>query len=123
MTAGYPGNSTLPNEVRARVLATFRQTLDLYNQGSLDDVIVGCDFLLKMDPLFEPAKQLREKAKNPAAPVDLQALMTFAAQGAPPVEAPPAPAPADLSEARAALEGRDFRRASDLASAFSVRTC
>ncbi|HEU5163458.1 MAG TPA: hypothetical protein VFV54_09960, partial [Thermoanaerobaculia bacterium] len=118
MSAAYPGNSALPTEVRERVLATFRQTLDLYNQGSLDDVIVGCDFLLKMDPLFDPAKKLRDKAKNPAAPIDIQALMALAGSAAPP---PPAPAPAaaapDLSEARAALEARDYQRASDLASA------
>ncbi len=111
MTAAYPGNATLPNEVKARVLSTFRQTLDLYNQAQLDDVIVGCDFLLKMDPLFEPAKKLREKAKNPAAPIDIQDLMAIAQAGA-----PPAPA-ADLSEARAALDAREFQRASDLASA------
>ncbi|HEY0788049.1 MAG TPA: hypothetical protein VGE86_05350, partial [Thermoanaerobaculia bacterium] len=117
MTAAYPGNATLPNEVKARVLATFRQTLDLYNQVQLDDVIVGCDFLLKMDPLFEPAKKLREKAKNPASPVDIAELMALAAAAAPgpPPAAPAAPA-ADLSEAHAALAARDFQRASELAS-------
>ena len=119
MSAAYPGNSALPTEVRERVLATFRQTLDLYNQGALDDVIVGCDFLLKMDPLFDPAKKLREKAKNPAAPIDIQALSALASAGAPPPPAAPpaAPAPADLSEARAAFDARDYQRASDLASA------
>ena len=119
MSAAYPGNSALPTEVRERVLATFRQTLDLYNQGALDDVIVGCDFLLKMDPLFDPAKKLREKAKNPAAPIDVQALAAVASAGAPPAPAAPvaAPAPADLTEAREAFEARDYQRASDLASA------
>lgn len=117
MTAGYPGNATLPNEVKARVLSTFRQTLDLYNQVQLDDVIVGCDFLLKMDPLFEPAKKLREKAKNPAANVDLAELEAIAAAGAPPAPAAPAAASVDLSEAREALAARDFHRASELASA------
>jgi hypothetical protein len=123
VTAGYPGNGTLPSEVKARVLATFRQTLDLYNEAQLDDVVVGCDFLLKMDPLFEPAKRLREKAKNPAAPVDVKALMDVAAMAPPaPPLAPPAAAaapaaPADLAEARGALQARDFQRASDLASA------
>jgi tetratricopeptide (TPR) repeat protein len=116
VTAGYPGNQSLPNEVKARVLATFRQTLDLYNQAALDDVIVGCDFLLKMDPLFEPAKKLRDKAKNPSAPIDLNELMSIATGGAP---AAPPPSPVsgpDLSEARAALEGRDFQRAAEIAS-------
>jgi tetratricopeptide (TPR) repeat protein len=100
--------------VKARVLATFRQTLDLYNQVQLDDVIVGCDFLLKMDPLFEPAKKLREKAKNPASPVDIAELMAIAEAAAP--AAPPAARAVDLSGAQAALAARDFQRASELAS-------
>ncbi len=33
--------------------------------------MIGCDFILKMDPRFSPARRLLEKAKNPAADVDL----------------------------------------------------
>lgn len=128
MTNDYPGNSALPGEVKQRVLSTFRQTLDLYNQGLLDDVVVGCEFLLKMDPLFQPAKKLMEKAKNPASTVDVPSLMALVgpAPAAPPVAAPssgraaapasPSAAALSLSEARAALADREFQRAIDLTS-------
>lgn len=123
MTTEYPGNSALPGEVKQRVLSTFRQTLDLYNQGLLDDVVVGCEFLLKMDPLFQPAKKLLEKAKNPSSTVDVAALMALAGPApaaSPPPSAPASPPPADsgaaLSEARTALAGREFQRAVNLTS-------
>ncbi|HVR43545.1 MAG TPA: tetratricopeptide repeat protein [Thermoanaerobaculia bacterium] len=121
MSPDYPGNPALPPEVRQRVLATFRQTLELYDQALLDDVVVGCDFLLKMDPLFTPAKKLLEKARNPAAPVDLKGLMAIAKGGeraaaAPAAGAVPTPAAggADLTEARAALESGEYQLAVDL---------
>ena len=76
---GYPGNPSLPREVREKILSTFRHTLNLYHQGKTDDCLIGCDFILKMDPRFAPARKLMEKAKNPAADVDvaeLEALVT-----------------------------------------------
>ena len=63
----YPGNPSLPREVRDKILSTFRHTLNLYKEGKLDDCLIGCDFILKMDPRFIPARQLMEKAKNPSA--------------------------------------------------------
>ena len=61
----YPGNPSLPREVRDKILSTFRHTLNLYKEGKTDDCLIGCDFILKMDPRFAPARQLMEKAKNP----------------------------------------------------------
>ncbi len=75
----YPGNPSLPREVREKILSTFRHTLNLFNQGKTDDCLIGCDFILKMDPRFVPARKLLDKAKNPAANVDvaeLEALVT-----------------------------------------------
>jgi len=75
---GYPGNPSLPKEVRDKILSTFRHTLNLYKEGKTDDCVIGCDFILKMDPRFAPARQLMDKAKNPAAAVevaDLEALV------------------------------------------------
>jgi tetratricopeptide (TPR) repeat protein len=77
--ATYPGNPSLPREVREKILSTFRHTLNLYHQGKSDDCVIGCDFILKMDPRFGPARKLMEKAKNSAADVDvaeLEALVT-----------------------------------------------
>jgi tetratricopeptide (TPR) repeat protein len=75
----YPGNPSLPREVRDKILSTFRHTLNLYKEGKADDCVIGCDFILKMDPRFSPARQLMEKTKNPAAGVDVGALEAIVA--------------------------------------------
>ena len=75
----YPGNPSLPKEVRDKILSTFRHTLNLFKEGKADDCVIGCDFILKMDPRFAPARQLMEKAKNPAAAVDVGGLEALVA--------------------------------------------
>jgi tetratricopeptide (TPR) repeat protein len=75
----YPGNPSLPKEVREKILSTFRHTLNLYQEGKLDDCVIGCDFILKMDPRFSPARRLLEKSKNPAADIDLIELEAIVA--------------------------------------------
>src|SRR5262249_52649895 len=75
----YPGNSSLPREVRDKILSTFRHTLNLYKEGKIDDCIIGCDFILKMDPRFGPARKLLEKSKNHNADVDIEALESLVA--------------------------------------------
>ena len=70
----YPGNPSLPDEVKERVLTTFDQTLTLFDEAQLDEVIAGCDLILDMDERFEPAKKLRQKAKDPAAQIDMAPL-------------------------------------------------
>ena len=70
----YPGNPSLPQEVRDKILSTFRHTLNLFKEGKSEDCLIGCDFILKMDPRFAPARQLMEKAKNPASEVDVGRL-------------------------------------------------
>lgn len=76
----YPGNPSLPREVRDKILSTFRHTLNLFKESKIDDCVIGCDFILKMDPRFTPARQLMEKAKNPAADVDVAVLETVVAE-------------------------------------------
>jgi tetratricopeptide (TPR) repeat protein len=77
--APYPGNPSLPREVREKILSTFRHTLNLFGQGKLDDCVIGCDFILKMDPRFAPARRLMDKARNPAAEVDVAELESLVA--------------------------------------------
>ncbi|HLJ74110.1 MAG TPA: hypothetical protein VKU62_05965, partial [Thermoanaerobaculia bacterium] len=97
----YPGNVSLSNAVKERVVSTFQQAVGLYNQGRNDEVVQGCGLILRMDPQFEPAKKLMEKARNPNAPIDVNAL---AAQ----LTADP------MSEARTAMAARNFQRVVDL---------
>jgi tetratricopeptide (TPR) repeat protein len=75
----YPGNPSLPPEVRDKILSTFRHTLNLYKDGKFDDCLIGCDFILKMDPRFGPARKLLEKSKNPSADVDVAELEALVA--------------------------------------------
>ena len=93
----YLGNPSLSQAVKERVLSTFQQALTLYKQGRHDEVIQGCGLILRMDPLFDPAKKLLEKTRNPAAAIDVDALL-------PPPQADP------LTEAREAMATRDFQR-------------
>lgn len=95
--SNYPGNSSLSNAVKDRVLSTFQQTLALYKQGRSDEAIQGCGLILRMDPSFEPAKKLMEKARNPAAPIDVDKLV-------------PATTGDALAQAREAMAARDFQK-------------
>src|SRR5215472_13120424 len=98
MSSIYPGNSSLSSAVKERVINTFQQTISLYREGNIDDVIAGCGLILRMDPLFDPAKKLLEKARNPNAPIDIEAL------------APPASTADGIRQAREAMASRDFTR-------------
>ncbi|HJQ40315.1 MAG TPA: hypothetical protein VKB93_24485 [Thermoanaerobaculia bacterium] len=94
----YPGNPSLAAPVKDRVLSTFQQTLDLYRQGRKDEVVAGCGLILQMDPTFDPAKKLLEKTRNPALPIDVEALIPRTESGV------------LLDQARQALAARDFQR-------------
>ena len=54
----YPGNPSLSSAVKDRIVSTFQQTLGLHRQGRTDEVVAGCNLLLQMDPMFDPAKKL-----------------------------------------------------------------
>ncbi|HEY8131118.1 MAG TPA: hypothetical protein VII12_04450, partial [Thermoanaerobaculia bacterium] len=97
----YPGNISLSNAVKERVVSTFQQALTLYKQGRTDEVVQGCALILRMDPVFEPAKKLMEKARNPASPIDVDALARQ-------LTADP------MSEARAAMAERNFQKVVDI---------
>ena len=77
----YPGNPALPKEVRDKILSTFRHSLNLYQAGKAVDCAVGCEFILKMDPRFAPAKRLLEKARNPAADIDPAEFRAYLGEG------------------------------------------
>jgi tetratricopeptide (TPR) repeat protein len=57
----YPGNPALGNDVQQRIVATFEQTLDLAIAGNRQEALLGCDFVLRMDSHFEPARRLQER--------------------------------------------------------------
>lgn len=70
----YPGNRALPADTQERLLGTFDQTLALAESGSRQEALLGCDFVLRMDPQFEPARRLQERLKSSAGPVPVADL-------------------------------------------------
>ncbi len=104
----YPGNATLTREMQERILSTFRQTLSAAAAGNRQEATLGCDFILRLDSLFGPARQLLDRLEDGEGPVsvdDLAAAVGVGGGGAAaaggtgaqapesPVEAPAAPTP------------------------------
>ncbi len=82
----YPGDPQLSPDVQHRILATFEQTLALAEQGNRQEALLGCDFVLRMDPQFQPAHILQERLRSGDGPVpvdDLKGVSPPAAEAAP----------------------------------------
>src|SRR5512141_2819059 len=90
----YPGNPSLPVEVREKILMTFRHALGLLSSGHVSDCLIGCEFILKMDPRFTPARRLQEKARNRDSDVDVSELEALLSGPETPPPVKPAPPPA-----------------------------
>jgi tetratricopeptide (TPR) repeat protein len=93
----YAGNAALSSAVKDRVTSTFQQTVSLHHQGRHDEVIAGCTLILQMDPMFDPARKLLEKTRNPNLPIDVDALL-------------PRDPRAPMQQALDAMADRDFER-------------
>ena len=46
----YPGDSSLSQEIRERIVKTFGLTLDLAEAENTAEALLGCDFMLRLDP-------------------------------------------------------------------------
>ncbi|MBK6407125.1 MAG: hypothetical protein IPF66_20135 [Holophagales bacterium] len=90
----YQGSPSLSAEAREKVLQTFRHTLDMARAGRNEDALLGCDFILKMDPRFAPARRLLASLRGIAGGtvIDLADFDAFGSAPAP-ARAPAAPAP------------------------------
>ncbi|MCP4655745.1 MAG: hypothetical protein GY856_10035 [bacterium] len=88
----YPGNPSLPQEIQDRISGTFEQTLELAAEGKDQEALVGCDFVLRLDPDYQPAKTLNERLQSDQRPVVLDDLR---AAGTAQPEAGDAPAEVD----------------------------
>ncbi len=71
---GYPGNPSLAQDVQERISNTFQQTLGLVTQNKEQEALVGCEFILRMDPQYQPAKTLVARLQGEARPVSLADL-------------------------------------------------
>src|SRR3954452_16404468 len=78
----YPGNPSLSADAQQRISSTFQQTLDLADEGSRQEALLGCDFVLRMDAQFEPARKLQERLRSsPGAIVDTDDLRAAVGPG------------------------------------------
>jgi tetratricopeptide (TPR) repeat protein len=75
----YAGSPALAPEAREKVLQTFRHTLALAQEGKNEEALLGCDFLLKMDARFAPARSLLELLRGvaPGTPVDVDRFSDY----------------------------------------------
>jgi tetratricopeptide (TPR) repeat protein len=77
----YAGSPALSPEAREKVLQTFRHTLSLAQEGKNEEALLGCDFLLKMDARFAPARSLLEllRGVTPGTPVKVDRFSDYLA--------------------------------------------
>jgi tetratricopeptide (TPR) repeat protein len=117
----YPGDPALAPDVQQRILTTFQQTLELAAKGSRQEALLGCDFILRLDQQFGPARTLQQMINAGRSGAELAALFGGAAVGAPGVD-PEAQARAEaepyirkfLESARKALAAGDAAEADRL---------
>ena len=78
----YVGNASLSEQIQERILTTFQQTLGLAQEGNRQEALLGCDFVLRLDPLFEPARQLQTRLNEGEGPIEVADLADAADTGA-----------------------------------------
>jgi tetratricopeptide (TPR) repeat protein len=104
----YPGNPTLAPDVQQRITSTFEHTLGLAAGGSRQEALLGCDFVLRMDPQFSPAQRLQERLGATMGTVevdDLRASPVTTKRPTAPPRTPPSPITPGTSTKNAAHMG------------------
>jgi len=56
----YPGNPSLSPDVQRRIQTTYRQSLQSASTGNREEALLGCDFILRLDPQFVAARTLQQ---------------------------------------------------------------
>ncbi|MCB1054129.1 MAG: hypothetical protein KDD11_01290 [Acidobacteria bacterium] len=93
----YRGNPSLPAEIQQRIRSTFDQALQSAKAGNLREALLGCDFILKLDAEFAPARTLAERVRN---------ALAGSGQSAP--AAPPPAAPSGPSVDQLAVQVKEL---------------
>jgi tetratricopeptide (TPR) repeat protein len=70
----YPGNPEIPSDIQQRLLDAFGEALDLAEMGKREEAGLGCDFILRTDPLFEPARVLMRRVQQADGPLSVDDL-------------------------------------------------
>ena len=75
----YAGNAKLSQEIQSRILNTFQQTIALVEEGNAQEALLGCDFILRLDPIFEPASKLQSRLQESGTEISVEDLAAFVA--------------------------------------------
>jgi tetratricopeptide (TPR) repeat protein len=102
----YPGNPSLAADVQSRILTAYRQSVESAMRGNRDEALLGCDFVLRLDAQFEPARQLQLMLDQNRAAEAYEPLL--AELGAAPAAPMGAAAPGLVSTFARLLEARRF---------------
>jgi tetratricopeptide (TPR) repeat protein len=86
----YPGNPSLTADVQQRILTTYRQSVQSAARGSRDEALLGCDFVLRLDPQFRPARNLQQMLAANREPAAYEQLLVELDGGAPAASGAPA---------------------------------
>jgi len=94
----YPGDASLSPEIQQRILTTYRQTLQLASQGKKQEALPGCDFVLRLDAQFGPARALQQMVQSDSPPETYREMLAALPEAAP--RAPQAPQFEGLTDLR-----------------------
>jgi tetratricopeptide (TPR) repeat protein len=71
----YPGNRELSIEAQDRVMSAFRKVIANLQQNQREEALIGLEFVLRIDPAFSPAVELKRQLGEGAHQVDLSDLL------------------------------------------------
>jgi len=71
----YLGNRELSIEAQDRVMSAFRKVIANLQRRQREEAMIGLEFVLRIDPLFGPAIELRRQLQGGAEAIDLSDLI------------------------------------------------
>ena len=71
----YLGNRELSIEAQDRVMSAFRKVIANLQRRQREEALIGLEFVLRIDPLFSPAIELRRQLQGGAEAIDLSDLI------------------------------------------------
>jgi len=71
----YLGNRELSIEAQDRVMSAFRKVIANLQQRQREEALIGLEFVLRIDPLFGPAIELKRQLQGGAEAIDLSDLI------------------------------------------------
>jgi tetratricopeptide (TPR) repeat protein len=122
----YPGDKDLSAAIQDRVQSTYKQSRELALKGKRQEATLGCEFVLRLDPLFTPARELMEQLESggPIEGGESAATEKATSSGADAATQASGEVDPDFdlgAELQSLLEVRDFRTLLNLAKEHSGR--